>query len=108
METVEGEVEPEIKLKDGCGILFRQGALRYLAAWPDAALLKQILTGMADEASMEVQHLPEGVRLRRAGKMRFAFNYASETVQLVNAPGRNFVLGDAVLPPAGVAVWRED
>ena len=108
METVEGEVEPEIKLKDGCGILFRHGALRYLAAWPDAALLKQILTGLADEASMEVQHLPEGVRLRRAGKMRFAVNYASETVQLVNAPGRNFVLGDAVLPPAGVAVWRED
>ena len=108
METVEGEVEPEIKLEDGRGILFRQGALRYLAAWPDAELLKQILTGMADEASVEVQYSPEGVRLRRAGKMRFAFNYASETVQLGHAPGRNFVLGDALLPPAGVAVWRED
>jgi hypothetical protein len=40
--------------------------------------------------------------------MRFAFNYASETEQLVHVPGRNFVLGDALLPPAGVAVWHED
>ena len=106
-ETVESDEAPEIALDDGRGIVFRTGAVRYLAAWPDAALLDRIFTGMAGEAGLKVQHLAEAVRLRRAGDTCFAFNYGAEAAELSVAPADGFVLGGATLPPAGIAVWRE-
>lgn len=107
-EMVESDSAPEITLKDGRAVLYRHGAVRYLATWPDTALLKMIFTGMAGEAGLKVQRLPEAVRLRRAGDTCFAFNYGAESVELPVAPSGGFLLGGGALPPAGVAVWRQD
>lgn len=107
LETVESEGAPEIALKGGRGIVYRNGAVRYLAAWPDAALLDKIFGDMAAEAGLKIERLPEGVRLRRAGDTRFAFNYGAEVAELPVEPSAGFLLGSKALPPAGVAVWRE-
>ena len=105
LEHVEGDAATEERLDDERAVLFRSGARRYLAAWPDARLARQVFLRMAREAGLPVEDLPEGLRLRRAGGLRFAFNYAPEPRQLPPGP-QDFVIGGAELPPAGVAVWR--
>jgi beta-galactosidase len=107
-EHVETALSPEEQLGNGRGVVYRQGAVRYLAAWPDAALLARLFARMAGEAGLAIESLPVDVRTRRAGGLRFAFNYGAQAATLPNDPGRMFVIGGAQLPPAGVAVWRED
>ncbi|MDE2356215.1 MAG: beta-galactosidase [Alphaproteobacteria bacterium] len=78
----------------------------YLGFWPEADLLDRILTDLAREAGLETTPLAEGVRLRRRGDLTFAFNFAPEP-RAAPAPAQaTFVLGDAVLPPGGLAAWR--
>jgi beta-galactosidase len=91
-------------LLDGQGIVWKAGDIRYVSGWPDHALLSQILCRMADEAGLDTLALPEGLRVRRAGRLAFAFNYSTESIDLPDAPA-TFVLGGAMLPPAGCAVW---
>jgi beta-galactosidase len=59
------------------------------------------------EAGIGTQRLPDGVRLRRAGSVCFAFNYNPEPCDLAGVvpEGAAFVLGERALPPAGVAAW---
>lgn len=106
-EMVDSAIPPDIALDDGRGILFRNGSVRYLAGWPDAALLESIVAGMADEAGLKVHRLPDAVRLRRAGNICFAFNYGAETAELPVTPESGFLLGGVSMPRAGIAVWRE-
>ena len=63
---------------------------------------------MSTEAGLQTLELPEGLRLRRAGALRFAFNYAAEPRTLFPDAKRRFLVGSAALEPAGLAVWRED
>jgi beta-galactosidase len=107
LEHVETALPPEVSLKDGRGIVYRQGGVRYVAGWPDAALLEQLISRMAQESDVAVTPLPEGVRIRRAGEHGFAFNYGTTAATLPNDPGRRFVLGGADIEPAGVSVWTE-
>jgi beta-galactosidase len=106
LEHVETAIAPDISLSDGRGIVFASGTLRYLAAWPDAALLKRLFRAMAEEAGLETADLPDGVRLRRAGDLSFAFNYAANP-RAVPQPPTAFLIGGESLPSAGVAVWRD-
>ncbi|WP_231731208.1 MULTISPECIES: beta-galactosidase [Sphingomonas] len=105
-EHVESALAPEIALSDGRGIVYRSGAMRYLAGWPDAALLHRLIVTMAGEAGLAVADLPRDVRLRRAGELTFAFNYGPEVIDLAELTDRPLVIGEALLPPAGVAAWR--
>ncbi|MBA3880431.1 MAG: beta-galactosidase [Sphingobium sp.] len=105
-EHVESALAPEIALSDGRGIVYRSGAMRYLAGWPDAALLHRLIVAMAGEAGLAVTDLPRDVRLRRAGDITFAFNYGPEVIDLAELTDRPLVIGEALLPPAGVAAWR--
>ena len=105
-EHVEGAIAPEIVLSDGRGIVYRSGAMRYLAGWPDAPLLRRLIIAMASEAALTVTDLPRDVRLRRAGDVTFAFNYGPETIDITALADRPLVIGEALLPPACVAAWR--
>jgi beta-galactosidase len=68
------------------------GRLRYLAGWPDAAALHRILGAACAEAGLATMDLPDGLRTRTAGGIRFWFNYGAEPV----------TRGGHTLPPAGV------
>ena len=106
LEHVETDLAVETALEDGRGILFASDGLRYLAAWPDAALLEDIFGHMAAEAGLSVDKLQRDLRVRRLGDLCFAFNYGTQTVQLPETANRDYVLGNSRIAPADVAVWK--
>jgi beta-galactosidase len=109
LEHVETDLEPLARLDGGAGIWFRQDRFHYLAGWPDETLLASILAALAGECGLATVPLADGLRLRRRGSLRLAFNYAPEPVELpagVASTGM-FLLGGRTLPPAGVAAWIE-
>lgn len=105
-ETVETAVAAEEVLSDGRGIVFRYGNLRYIAGWPDTALLARLFARMANEAGIATTPLPGDLRLRRAGDLIFAFNYGLEPVETETLSFGKPIIGDPICPPAGVVVWR--
>jgi beta-galactosidase len=107
LEHCETSLEPEARLADGHGLLWRVGRVRYLAATLEQAALARLLGAVADDAGIATLDLPEGLRLRRHQGHVFAFNYAATARRVPAAGRRDFVLGGEELPPAGVAAWRE-
>ncbi len=112
IEHIESDIAPEMSASEGAGLVYARGALRYLAAWPDSNLLLRLLGKMAAEGGLPVTPLPADLRIRAAGAHRFAFNYGPDPIDLsdiiAGADVRTYVVGSNILPPAGVAVWRED
>jgi beta-galactosidase len=108
-EHVETELVPEISMS-GRGLVFRHQQVRYLAGWPDAALLGMLLSRMAAEAALTMTMLPPDVRVRRCGGVQFAFNHGSVPVDLrttvPDAAALDYVIGGPDVDPAGVAAWR--
>jgi beta-galactosidase len=105
-EHVETSLTPEIALKDGRGIVYRHKQLRYLAGWPDDALLADVLGRMAAEAGLATVSLPPGVRVRRAGDIVFCFNYGRDPVDIAGIASASLIIGTYLLPAASVAAWR--
>lgn len=109
LEHVETNLPAEERLADGRGICFRHKKMQYLAAWPDQALLRRLITRMSQDAKMAVTALPHGVRLRRAGTLTFAFNYGVDAVSLAtiqpSLAEAEYIVGGPTLAPADVAIW---
>ncbi|OQW41686.1 MAG: beta-galactosidase [Proteobacteria bacterium SG_bin5] len=106
LEQVETALAPEERLNDGRGIVFRHGALRYVAGWPDAALLDRLARRMAGEAGIALTPLPADLRLRTTERAVFLFNHGPDPVPLPDLGLGAPIIGADPLPPAGVAVWR--
>ena len=104
LDHVEGPAEAEFVADDGTVAGWRHGAVRYLASWPERALIDQMLERAARDAGLETHALPEGLRLRSAGSRTFAFNYANNPVELPATLEGGLISGAQVLPPAGVSV----
>jgi beta-galactosidase len=100
-----GVIEIDARFEDGDPALVRAGRWSYLACWPDATLLANVMLGMAAQAGLPVEPLPEGVRLRRRGHLTFAFNYG-DAVYRTPPSATQFVLGGAEVGPSEVAIWR--
>ncbi len=105
-EHVESEADAEFVASDGAVASWKHGRFRYLAAWPEPELAAAVLGIAARDAGLKIHDLPEGLRLRHAGKRCFAFNYASNTRCLPSDLTGKFVLGGATLGPGGVSVWE--
>ncbi len=110
VEDVATELLPNWRLPDGRGLLFNRANIQYLAAWLDAAGLRRVMAQAAGSAGLVPRHLPEGLRLRQAGDLQFAFNYGLATCTLcdvfADAEEHDYLVGGPDLPPSGVAVWR--
>ena len=106
LEYIETEIAPEFMLNGGRGVVFAHANVRYLAAWPDEALLAQVFGKMAADARIETTSLPADIRIRRSGDLCFAFNYGPQT-HIVDQFGEPFI-GSQHIAPAGFAVWRLD
>ncbi|MGZ6008964.1 MAG: beta-galactosidase [Rhizomicrobium sp.] len=105
-EHVRTELKPLATFDDGSGAWFVNGKIHYLTLWPDAEFLARIVTHLSTEAGLEPADLPEGVRTSTRDGVRFAINYAPEARRTPAPPGATYVLGGAILEPAGVAAWR--
>ncbi|HZG09493.1 MAG TPA: beta-galactosidase [Allosphingosinicella sp.] len=110
LEHVETALAPRLSTAGGRGLWYQSGRTHYLAGWPNAALLLEIVAALADECGLAVRPLPEGLRLRRHGDVQFAFNYAPHEVDLGDLvpEGTTLLLGSRKLPAAGVAAWPAD
>ncbi len=65
---------------DGWPAIVGHGALRYLAGWPDDAALHRMLADACAKQGLEVENLPEGLRIRDTATHRFWFNYNPDAV----------------------------
>lgn len=74
----------------------------YLACWPDEKLLKPVTKLAVGKAKLETIQLPEGVRLRRRGKLVFAFNYGSKPWKITIAG--KVLLGKRSVSPQDLAI----
>ncbi|NCW20151.1 MAG: beta-galactosidase [Gammaproteobacteria bacterium] len=109
-EHVESALPPELRLHDGRGVLFRQGSHRYLAGMVDPGTLHKIFRQMASEVGVGIRDMPEGVRTRRFGKLRFVFNHCAESrsIDALLPKDAALLVGMRELDAAGVAAWIDD
>ncbi len=112
-EHVESLNPPLLSLEDGKGVWFsNRDRAHYLACWPEADLLHQVLKQIAQTAGITTFNLPEDIRIRRAGEHWFAFNYGAEAAffdpntdgEAVYAP----LVGAAHLETASLSVWKRE
>ena len=106
LEHVETALEPLHATDEGKGFHYKNDNIHYLAACPDPALLRSVMAELARQAGLEVMALPHDVRIRRNGRLVFAFNLGTETARLEFVSGADILIGDANLAPIGVVVWR--
>ncbi len=55
--------------------------LRYLCGWPDDVAIDRLLRDACDAAGVATERLPDGLRCRVAGGVRFWINYAADAVE---------------------------
>jgi beta-galactosidase len=91
---------------DGRPALTRNGPVRYVAGWLDAAGWQAVFTGAAADAGLAVEALPDGLRTSRAGGLTLAFNFSDLALDWTPTPIATPVLGGAHLPPRAMAIWR--
>ncbi|WP_442774678.1 beta-galactosidase [Sphaerotilus montanus] len=91
---------------DGRPALTRNGPVRYLAGWLDAAGWQAVFAGAAADAGLAVEPLPDGLRISRAGGLTLAFNFSDLALDWTPTPIATPVLGGAHLPPRAMAIWQ--
>ncbi len=100
-------VEPVLETKSGEVALARRDRVFYLAGWPDATLLDEVLMRVLDLAGVEWLKLPADIRARDNGEMCYVFNYGPEPIDISALVGDvPLLLGDENLASCGVAAFR--
>lgn len=109
-ETIEAcaGTTVEATYGDGAAAMVRHGQALYLATLSDRAFLTDLFEALCAEAGVETIRLPETLRLRRRGRLTFAFNYAETPAPAPAPPGARFVLGAATIGPRDAAAWMPD
>ncbi|KFL51957.1 beta-galactosidase [Burkholderia pyrrocinia] len=92
---------------DGVPALVRRAHVTMATACFDRALLRAIVGRCARDAGLPVAALPDGLRLRRRGRVVFALNYGDAPCTLPAPAGARFVLGGPELGAVDVAAWVE-
>jgi len=109
-EHVQPGVETEVvaRFDDGVPALLRCNRVTYMAACFDRAALGAAMAKCVRDAGIDTTRLPEGLRLRRRGALRFAVNYGDREQRVPARAGARFVLGGPVVGPIDVAAWIEE
>lgn len=106
IEHLETSAEAELVADDGSVACWRHGRVRYLCAWPTPDIAAIVLERAARAAGLAIRHMPDGLRVRRAGKRIYAFNYSADKVTLPDCIAGRLILGERELAPAGVAIFE--
>jgi beta-galactosidase len=104
LDHLETAAQPELVAQDGAIASYRQGAVRYLAAWPQGIFIDEVITLAARDAGLEMFRLPEGMRMRSTSAYRFVFNYSAEAQVLPASVTGDILLGGPTLEPGEVTV----
>ena len=76
------DIEAEFVSDDGKVACWRNGRIRYCAAWPEGALMAAIVERAARDAGLPVEPLSEGMRRRTCERLTFLFDYRSAAVSV--------------------------
>jgi beta-galactosidase len=95
-ERVEGRAPLRMATADGEALVLGE-RLRYLGGWPDDALWDRLVAGILAETGVAAEPVAGGLRLRDAGRRRFAFNYGPEPAEW---SGRTLPTGAVAWTPA--------
>ncbi|MFO1125079.1 MAG: beta-galactosidase [Methylocystis sp.] len=100
-------VQRELATDDGDTALARCDNVFYLSGWPDEELLGNVLRRVFAAAQLSTLDLPEDIRVRDNGAMRYIFNYGAETTDISSLAGEEtMMLGERLLQSCGVAAFR--
>lgn len=91
LEAGEG-VDVTARFSEGAPALVRRDSRFYLAAWPSRALAGDVAQHALTLAGIDSVLLHDDMRIRRRGRITFAFNYGDEPLRV---PAR--VMGVCVL-----------
>ena len=105
LDHVEGNMEAELVTNDGVAACWKHDRRRYLATWPQGAVLDKVVTRAVSEAGLQAVELPDGLRVRRTANYTFVFNYAAYKVAIPDAITGTPIIGLRKLSPAGFAVF---
>lgn len=104
MEQIQTPATPWIISANGNALAFAHEAFTYLATVPEQALLNAIVEDIVSRTNLSTMLLPEGVRTRVRGNLRYFFNYGPTEVSLPVPKETEFIVGGPELPVAGVAI----
>ncbi len=106
-EWIETDESVLSRFEDGFPAVIESGRRVTLACWPDRVLLASAMRRVLESGGADIVELPPGVRLRRRGTLRFAFNYGPDawTPPAAVDRGRR-VLGGGAVQPQDLACWR--
>jgi beta-galactosidase len=109
-EHVQPGAETEViaRFDDGVPAVLQRARVTYMTACFDRALLRTAIEKCIRDAGIDTAPLPEGLRLRRRGALRFAINYGDRSQDVPAPAGARFVLGGSVVGPIDVAAWIEE
>lgn len=100
-------VAPEFTSEDGETALARSDNVFYLAGWPDEELLTNVLRRVFLVAGISTLDLPEDIRVRDNGAMRYIFNYGATTTDIsALVAEETLLIGERLLESCGVAAFR--
>lgn len=86
LDHVEGTAVPDLACTDGTVACWKHGRVRYLAGWPEGALLRRVLDHALAEASLDTEALPTGVRRVTTNAGIFWLNYGPQTAEIAGQP----------------------
>ena len=103
--VAEAGVEVVDRTADGGIALAARGRAAYLAGLPSPAYALEIVERLARDAGLAPRRLPEGIRVRDLGPLRYVFNYGAAAQDVSDRlAGHDPVVGEAHLEPCGVVI----
>jgi beta-galactosidase len=104
MEQIETSATPWITAANGDAVAFNHEAFIYLATVPEPSLLDAMVEDVVSRTDIPTMLLPDGLRTRVHGDLRYFFNYGPTAVSLPVPKETEFIVGGPELAAAGVAV----
>lgn len=78
----------------------------YVATWLADIDWSRLFEYLCVSAGIKTTKLPVALRISTIGNLQFAFNFGDTTVTWSPAADSVLLLGSAIIPPQGVAIWR--
>jgi beta-galactosidase len=105
LEVADG-VDVMARFADGAPALVGCDSNFYLAAWPSRELAADIAQHVLALAGVDSVLLNDDMRIRRRGRITFAFNYGKESLEVPGKVTGDCVLGAQLVGAHNLSAWK--